>query len=135
MTRLTSLFADWAALNAGDAQPSGQALAEALLRASEVLTDEMLRSFPATPEDAAAALAESPFADRVDGSYLPIEWLESFCSALRLPIAEIEAGWDISDDEDIYLCPRVMLADDPDAPDDTRPFVRVDRIRRWPSPG
>ncbi|SRR6266567_7599785 len=134
MAQLTSLFADWAALDAGDVPSSGEALAEALLRACEDLTDEMLRSLPATPDDAAAALSNSPFADRVEGAYLPIEWLESFCSALRLPIAEIEAGWDISDDEDVYLCPRVMLADDRDAPDDTRAFVRVDRIRPWPRP-
>src|SRR5207244_8621068 len=60
---------------------------------------------------------------------LPI--LESFCAVMRLPIAEIDSGWDISDGEDVYFCPRTMLADDPDSPDDRRAFVRVDQIRRW----
>ena len=60
-----------------------------------------------------------------------IEWLESFCAAMRLPIAELDSGWDISDGETVYFCPRVMLADDPDSPQDTRAFVRVDQIRRW----
>jgi len=133
MPRLTSLFADWAELNR-DGAADGPALADALLRASQVLTDEMLRSMPATPEDAAAALASSPFADRVEGAYLAIEWMESFCSSLRLPVAEIEGGWDISDGEDVYFGPRADLADDPDTPDDTRPFLRVDGVRQWPRP-
>ncbi len=132
MPRLTSLLADWAALNARDDGPvDGQVLADALLRACESLTDEMLRGLPATPDDAAAALADSPFADRVDGAYLPFEWMESFCSVTRLPIAELDDAWDISDGEDVYLCPRVLLADDPDTPDEERPFLRADRIRRW----
>jgi hypothetical protein len=134
MPRLTSLLADWADLDAGGDAVSAQALADALLRASGTLDDEMLRALPATPDDAAAALAARPFADRVDGDYLPFAWLESFCSAMRLPLADIDGGWDISDGEDVYFCPRVLLADDPDAPDDTRAFVRVDQIKRWPTP-
>jgi hypothetical protein len=134
MPRLTELFAGWTERDAAADTVSAQALADALLRASEPLNDEMLRALPATPGDAAIALANSPFADRVDGAYLPIEWLESYCSVLRLPLAEIADGWDISDGEDVYFCPRVMLADDPDSPDETRAFVRVDQIRRWPSP-
>jgi hypothetical protein len=132
--RLTSLLADWAELNAAEGGSDPQALADALLRACASLTDDLLSSLPATPEDAAAALASRPFADRVDGSYLPSAWLESYCAAIRLPMAEIEGGWDISDGEDVYFCPRVMLADDPDSPDDTRPFVRVDQVARWPAP-
>lgn len=134
MPRRTRLFADWAALDSGDSPADSGALADALLRASETLTDEMLRALPATPDDAAVGLTSNRFSDRTDGAYLPIEWLESFCAALRLPLAEIEGGWDISDGQDVYFCPRVMLADDPDAPDDTRAFVRVDQIKRWPSP-
>ena len=134
MARLTSLLADWAALD-GSARPvDSQALADALLRACESLSDEMLRSLPATPEDAAAAIADKPFADRLEGAYLPFNWMESFCSAMRLPLAEIDAGWDISDGEDVYLCPRTLLADDADAPEDVRPFVRVDQVRRWERP-
>jgi hypothetical protein len=134
MPRLTSLLADWAALNATDNPVDSQALADALLRACQPLGDEALRNLPGTPEDAAAALSDAPFADRVAGAYLPYEWLESFCSVTRLPLAEIDAGWDISDGEDVYLCQRVMLADDPDSPRDQRPFVRVDQIRRWQRP-
>jgi hypothetical protein len=110
------------------------ALAAALLRASNSLTDEMLRALPATPDDAAVSLTSDRFADRAPGAYLPIEWLESFCSAMRLPLAELEGGWDISDGEDVYFCPRADLADDPDSPTDTRAFARVDQIRRWPPP-
>ena len=123
--RLTSLLADWTELNGGDAQ----ALAGALLRACEPLSDEALRALPATPEDAAVAIT-----NHADGSLLPFEWLESFCAAQRLPIAELDNGWDISDGEDVYFCPRVDLADDPDSPDDKRPYVRVDQITRWPEP-
>src|SRR5437870_3031337 len=129
MARLTSLFAEWADASGGDSR----ALAEALSRACEPLTDEQLRALPGTPDDAAATLANSPFAGRAEGSYLPIEWLESLCSALRLPIAELDNGWDISDGEDVYFCPRVLLADDADSPDDTRAYVRVDQISRWQS--
>jgi hypothetical protein len=131
MAHLTSLLADWADLDATE-PVSAQALADALLRACEGLPDEILRALPGTPDDAAAALADGPFADRTDGVYLPIEWLESFCSAMRLPIAEIDSGWDISDGENVYFCPRAMLADDPDNPQDTRAFARIDKIERWP---
>ena len=131
MPSRTSLLADWSAALAETPPADGQTLATALLRACASLTDEMLRALPATPDDAAASLASSPFADRAEGCYLPFEWFESLCSALRLPIAELEDGWDVSDGADIYFCPRVKLADDPDAPDDTRAFVRIDQIRRW----
>ena len=134
MTRLTSLFADWVEINEADGAGSDQTRADALLRACEGLSDEVLSSLPATPDDAAAALASRPFADRAEGAYLPIEWLEPYCAGLRLPLADIDGGWDISDGEDVYFCPRVDLADDSDAPDDKRPFVRVDAIRRWPQP-
>ncbi|MBV9595219.1 MAG: hypothetical protein JOZ87_00035 [Chloroflexi bacterium] len=129
MTRKTSLLAEWA-----DSANDPRALADVLLRACEPLTDEMLGNLPATPDDAAAAITRAAFADRVDGSYVPYEWLESFCTAVRLPIAEIDGGWDISDGDDVYFCPRVVLADDPDSPADTRPFVRVDQITRWKEP-
>ena len=131
MPRLTSLFADWADLNAADGPVSADALADALLQACDGLSDEVLRALPATPEDAATALANSPFTDRVEGVYLPISWLETLCAGLRLPIAELDSGWDISDGETVYFCPRAMLADDPDSPQDTRAFVRVDQVRRW----
>ena len=75
-----------------------------------------------------------PFADRVDGVYLPWAWFEPYCEGLRLLIAELEDGWDISDTEDVYWCPRVALADDPDSPQDTRMFVRIDAIRKWQAP-
>jgi hypothetical protein len=133
MPRLTSLFADWADLDAADQPASAEALADALLRACAEVSDEVLRALPGTPDDAATALASSPFADRVDGVYLPSHWLEAFCAALRLPIAELESGWDISDGETVYFCPRTMLADDAHSPQDTRAFVRVDEIRRWES--
>jgi hypothetical protein len=126
VARKTSLLTDWAA---APAEP--RVLADALLRACEPLTDEMLGNLASTPDDAAAAIARAPFADRIDGYYVPYDWLESFCTAVRLPIAEIDDGWDISDGEDVYFCPRVVLADDPDSPDDTRAFVRVDQITRW----
>jgi hypothetical protein len=129
VARLTLLLAEWAA-----ASPATEVLSDALLRACAPLTDEQLRALPGSPEDAAAALRDSPFADRAEGAYLAFEWLESFCGALRLPIAELENGWDVSDGEDVYFCPRVLLADDPDAPEDTRAYVRVDQITRWPEP-
>lgn len=131
MPRLTSLFEDWSEL-AGSAA-DGQAHADVLLHACEPLDDEALRSLPATPDDVAAALVAADFSDRVEGVFLPWAWLESFCNALRLPVAELPDGWDISDGEDVYFCPRELLADDPDAPDDRRAFVRLDQIRRWPS--
>jgi hypothetical protein len=130
MPRLTQLFADWSSLNMSPpASPSD--LADALLRATADLDDEGLRSLPATPEDAAATLREAPFADHVEGAYLPVVWLEAYCAALGLPVAELDNGWDISDGTDVYFCPRVMLADDPDSPGDTRAFVRVDQIQPW----
>jgi len=131
---LTTLLTDWANLAQGNAAVSGKAFADALLRACEGLSDEVLRSLPATPDDAAAALSDMPFADRADGAYLPWAWLEPFVAHVGLPVAELTDGWDLSDGEDVYWCPRVMLADDPNTPQDVRPFVRVDQIRRWPEP-
>jgi hypothetical protein len=130
MARLTSLLADWADLydNAPTAPPDRQALADALLRACQPLDDGVLSGLPASPDDAAAGLLNAPFDG---GVYLPYGWLESFCSGVRLPLAEIDQGWSVSDGEEVYLCFRADLADDPDAPDETRPFVRVDRISRW----
>ena len=58
------------------------------------------------------------------------DWVEPYCAAVRLPMAELDDGWDMSDGEDVYWCPRVNLADDPDSPQDTRPFMRVDQIPR-----
>ena len=107
MARLTSLFAEWA---------------------------RRARNFISKVPTRKQQRASQPFADRVDGAYLPSEWLEPYCAELGLPLAEIEGGWDISDGEDVYFCPRVMLADDPDSPDDTRAFARVDAVRRWPEP-
>ena len=127
MPQLTYLLVDWVGLNSLDSP--GQAYADALLRACQGLSDEVLRRLPASPDDAAAALAGAPFADRVEGIYLPWDWFEPYCAGLRLPIAELEDGWDISDGEDVYWCPRVNLQDDPESPQDTRPFVRVDHIR------
>ena len=132
MARLTRLLEKWTAVDAASDSVDGQELADALLRACDGLSDEALRGLPGTPEDAAVSLADRPFAGRAEGAYLAWDWFESFCSALRLPVAELDNGWDISDGEDVYFCPRVMLADDPDSPDDTRAFVRVDQIRRWP---
>ena len=131
MPKRTSLFEEWVQNPEEPSSLDGRALADALVRACAPLSDDALRSLPATPDDAAAALADNPFADRAEGCYLPFAWFESFCSAVRLPIAELDDGWDVSDGTDIYFCPKVMLADDPDAPDDTRAFVRVDQIRRW----
>jgi hypothetical protein len=124
MPRLTPLLTDWAELQSTDGQP----YADALLRACEPLDDEARRALPGTPDDAAVAIVDQPFGD---GVYLPWAWLESFSASLGLPVAELENGWDVSDGDDIYFCPRVDLADDPDSPDDTRPFVRVDEVRRW----
>jgi hypothetical protein len=133
VSRLTNLLQDWVSLNAaGDSEVNREALAAALQRACEPLSDEMLRSLPGSPDDAATALVSSALSQRFEGVYLPFDWLESFCTALRLPLAELDNGWDISDGEDVYFCPSALLADDPDSPDDTRPFVRVDQIRRWP---
>jgi hypothetical protein len=130
--RLTPLLRDWAELAERGTAENGQAFADALLRACEGLSDEVLRALPALPDGAAAALAETPLADRIDGAYLPWEWLEPFVTHVGLPVAELPDGWDISDGEDVYWCPLVMLADEPDVPGDMRPFVRVDQIRKWP---
>jgi len=126
---MTSLLEAWANLNARDEASEAQALADALVRATQDLSDHVLRILPAPPDEAAATMARTPFADRVDGVYLPWEWFEPYCVELRWPIAELDDGWDISDGEDVYWCPRVMLADDPDSPNDTRAFVRVDQVR------
>ena len=127
MPQLTHLLVDWVGLNSRGSP--GQAYADALLGACEGLSDEALRGLPATPDDAAATLTDAPFADRVEGIYLPWDWFEPYCTAVRLPVAELDDGWDISDGEDVYWCPRVNLADDSDSPQDTRPFLRVDQIR------
>ena len=132
--RLTTLLTDWGTINATGGLGGAQPLADALLRACQDLSDQVLRSLPATPDEAAATIVDSPFADRLDGVYLPWAWFEPHCAGVRLPIAELGDGWDISDGEDVYWCPRVMLADDPDIPADTRPFVRVDQVRRWSPP-
>jgi hypothetical protein len=47
--------------------------------------------------DEAATVADSPFADRVAGVYLPWQWFEPYCIGLQLPIAELQGGWDVSD--------------------------------------
>ena len=101
MTRLTTLLQAWADLNLE------------------------------TPPAGAARLGDSPFADRADGAYLPWQWFEPYCVGMDLPIAELADDWDVSDGEDVYWCPRVLLADDVDSPDDRRAFVRVDGVRRW----
>jgi len=121
-------------LNAREAPPPVQALAEALLRASEQLSDHVLRNLPALPDEAAAAMVDRPFADRVPGVYLAWAWFEPYCVALRFPIADLDDGWDISDGQQVYWCPRVLLADDPHTPEERRAFVRVDKVRQWPDP-
>lgn len=122
---LTSLLTEWSASETDDAQ----SYADALLRGCAGLSDEALRALPATPDDAAASLvAESPLLSS-EGVYLAWAWLEAFCASVGLPVAELEDGWDLSDGEAVYFCPRVDLGD---SEDDLRPFVRVDQIRRWP---
>ena len=44
MPRLTSLLAEWA-----DSEKTGQALADAVLRAGAPLSDEQLRALPGSP--------------------------------------------------------------------------------------
>jgi hypothetical protein len=51
-------------------------------------------------------------------------------ACLQLPIVELEDGWDVSDGEDAYWCPRVLLVDDPDSPNERRALLRVDMVRR-----
>ena len=130
--RLTSVLADWASLAESAAPASAEAFAQALLRASEPLSDDVLRRLPATPDEAAAGMREQPFAYRLDGIYLPWAWFEPFCTGLQLPVAELQNGWDIGDGKDVFWCPRATLADDPDLPKETRPFVRVDQVSKWP---
>src|SRR5689334_9873974 len=125
MTRLTSLLADWADLNEAEGTRTAARLADALSQACVALPDRILRALPATPDEAAAAIAATPFADRVEGVYLPWLWFEPYCTELELPIAELDGGWDVSDGEDVYWCQSVLLADDPDSPDDRRAFLRV----------
>src|SRR2546428_12447202 len=103
MTRFSPLFAEWADLVAADGPVSGEDLADTLLRACDGLSDEVLRALPASPDGAAAALTSDRFADRVDGVYLPIEWLEAFFAGIRLPLAEIGFRWDILHGGDVYL--------------------------------
>jgi len=131
---LTSLLAAWATLTESGSPASGDAYADALVRACDGLSHEQLRRLPATPEEAAATIAELPFASRFDGMYLPWAWFEPFCTGLRLPIAELPNGWDVGDGQDTYWCPRATLADDPAQPEETRAFVRVDQVTRWLAP-
>lgn|SRR5947209_6133873 len=139
MARITSFFADCASLAADAGAVEGTAVAEALLRACDALSDEryghLERTAGATPDDVALALREAHFADRVAGVYLPADWLESFCTTLELPLAEVEGGWTVSDGEATYFCPVVLLADDPDSPQDTRAYVQADAIRTWTEAG
>jgi hypothetical protein len=129
--RTTSLLADWVSAAEVGSSTDGEPYAQALLRACEHLSDEVLRQLPATPDEAAAILVEMPFAGSVDGVLLPWAWFEPFCTAQDLSIAELPDGWDIGDGEDVYWCPRVTLADEADVPDDTHAYVRVDQVRRW----
>jgi hypothetical protein len=140
MAQLTTLFADCAALGAepGSDASTGAAVAEAITRACAALPDAQYRRLErtagATPDDVAAALRDEPFADRVAGAYLPLEWLESFCTTLELPLAEVDGGLSIGDGEATYFCPVVQLADDPDSPEETRAYVRADAIQAWAAP-
>ena len=122
---LTPLLADWSAAAGSDPQ----VYADALLEACSGLSDEVLRGLPATPDDAAASLVAESLLLSPEGLYLPWTWLEAYCSGLALPVAELENGWDVSDGEGVYFCPRVDLGD---SPDERRAFVRVDQISRWP---
>jgi hypothetical protein len=126
--RRTPLFAECAALNARRDGAHSEDYAEALLRACAPLDDEALRKLPATPDEAAEALLAEPFAGRAPGVLLACEWLESFATALDLPLADVPDGWTISDGQTIFVCPLVSLADDPDSPDDRRPFARLDQV-------
>src|SRR5438132_8730272 len=47
------------------------------------LPDRVLCSLPATPDEAAAAIADTPFTDRVAGVYLPWAWFEPYCAGVR----------------------------------------------------
>jgi hypothetical protein len=135
MARITSFFADCASLAADAGPVEGAAVADALLRACDSVSEgqyrHLERTAGATPDDVALALREARFADRVAGVYLPATWLESFCTTLELPLADVEGGWTVSDGETTYFCPVVQLADDPDSPEDTRAYVRADAIQTW----
>ena len=135
MAQVTTFFAECARLATDAAAVEGAAVADALLRACAALSDEQYghleRTAGATPDDVALALREAHFANRVPGAYLPVEWLESFCTTLELPLAEVDGGWTVSDGEAAYFCPVVQLADDPDSPEDTRAYVQVDAIQPW----
>jgi hypothetical protein len=132
MSTRTNFFAEAAALNSAGADAvTPDSMAEVLVRNCALLEDEVLRRLPALPDVAADVLREEPFADRAPGILLAAEWLESFCAALDLPLAEVDGGWTVSDEEANYFCPVVSLADDPDSPQDTRLFARLDGIRVW----
>lgn len=130
MPRLTTMLMDWAALNTDAGPLTPRAYADALVLGCQGLAHEVLRHLPAPPDEAAEGVASAPFADRAEGVFLPWVWFESYSAGVGLPVAELETGWDVSDGEDVYWCPRVTLADDPDSPQDTRPFMRLDEVRR-----
>src|SRR6266566_4343507 len=122
MPQLTTLLAEWAALNSGHdpVSPPG-----ACRRAAPSLRGAVRRGAAVGARDSrrgCGSPASRPFADRVEGVYMPWDWFEQYSAGVRLPVAEIEGGWDISDGEEVYWCPRVMVADDPDSPQDTRAF-------------
>ena len=139
MAQVTSFFAECASLAADAGSVEGATIADALLRACDALSEDeygrLERTAGATPDDVALALREAHFADRVAGVYLPAAWLESFCTTLDVPLAEVEGGWTVSDGEAAYFCPVVQLADDPDSPGDTRAYVQADAIRTWTEGG
>jgi hypothetical protein len=139
MAQVTSFFAECARLAADAGPVEGAAIADALLRACDALSEEqyshLQRTAGATPDDVALALRDAHFADRVAGVYLPAVWLESFCTTLELPLAEVDGGWTVSDGEAAYFCPVVQLTDDPDSPHDTRAYVQADAIRTWTETG
>ncbi len=69
MARFTTLLADWADPNGGNPPKCAELLA--VRRACAGLPDHVLRPLPATPDEAAVAIADSPFTEPVDGVYLP----------------------------------------------------------------
>src|SRR5260370_14690180 len=73
MTLQTPLFADWVVLNASGSA-TARALADALVQACEGLSDEALRALPATPDDAAQAVAGQPFAAPLKGAHFPFHF-------------------------------------------------------------
>ena len=84
---------------------------------------------PATPDETVAAIADTPLTDCVDG----VLCHGRGSNRTALPIAELDDGWDISDRDDVYWCPRVLPADDSDSPEDCRAIVRLDAVQRWTS--